>query len=111
MTDDPLPFKRDHYMKERGEPAWIRIHCLRCHSLLLLYQKDGPGPLKRCYLDRIALPKQWAELCNHPFDPHSCPELSCSFCRRLIGLPFVYEKENRPSFHLLEETFMLELPQ
>ena len=44
--------KRDKYFKERGGTAKIiDVCCLSCGNILFVYQKDGPGWLKRCYLN------------------------------------------------------------
>lgn len=51
----------------------------------MVYQKDGPGPLKRTYFDRIMT----------PFDQEV---LRCSKCHRIIGLPYIYRKEKRKAF-------------
>ncbi|KKS56835.1 MAG: hypothetical protein UV23_C0035G0007, partial [Candidatus Nomurabacteria bacterium GW2011_GWF1_42_40] len=46
--------KRDKFRKARGGYARIlEIRCEKCGHFLALYQKDGPGPLKRMYVDRI----------------------------------------------------------
>lgn len=54
-----------------------------------MYQKDGPGILKRLYCDRIfpaeALPKK---------------NFICNKCKSTLGVKIVYQKENRPAYRL-----------
>ena len=46
--------KNDIYRKARGGYArLLNISCRKCKQLLFVYQKDGPGNLRRLYLDRI----------------------------------------------------------
>jgi len=81
--------KNDNYKKARG--GWSRlleISCERCEQLICRYQKDGPGLLKRMYIDRM--------------DPMSTRdnELACPNCRQALGTRIIYEKENRPAYRL-----------
>lgn len=52
------------------------------------YQKDGPGLLKRMYIDRFM-----------DADPHGS-ELVCGNCKTVLGSYFVYPKEDRPAYRL-----------
>jgi len=83
-------FLLDKYKKARG--GWSRmlsISCKSCGTFLFNYQKDGPGPLKRSYLDRI-------ERCIPKFDAHGY--LYCSSCTECLGFSEPYKKENnRPA--------------
>ncbi len=75
-------FKKDRYSKARGGYSrFLNLYCAKCKSFLLLYQKDGPGILKRLYMDRIFAPVE------------------------LIDLQKTNYKENRKSFHLKQGTF------
>ena len=50
--------KQDKFRKSRGGYSrFLIINCEKCEGFIALYQKDGPGPLKRMYLDRIFSPK------------------------------------------------------
>jgi len=65
----------------------------------LLYQKDGPSPLKRVYADRIAAPR---ELCDQQHDS-VFRSGSYALCRLqalpgLIAAPYLHEKETRLAF-------------
>lgn len=87
--------KNDSFKQSRGRSQMLNISCSKCATQTLIYQKDGPGPLLRCYLDRIA----W---------PENLPALSpviCKNCNTVIGIPMVYEKENRLAFRMISENF------
>lgn len=62
----------------------------------MVYQKDGPGPLKRVYLDRIFDPVGLKDLQLSPLK--SITPLKCKKCQRVIGVPYVYSKEKRKAF-------------
>jgi len=82
-------FKNDKYKKSRGGYSrLLNISCASCNSHLFKYQKDGPGILKRVYLDRIS-PK-----------PTSSKRLKCHNCKEVVGVLINYQKENRLAFRL-----------
>ncbi len=94
-------FKNDKYRKTRGgHSRFLEVHCEKCGHLLAIYQKDGPGPLKRMYVDRIFSPQNLAKLAGVP--AKRLPQLVCPHCHQLIGIPYIYEKEKRPAFRLFE---------
>ncbi len=96
-----LEFKKDKYRKARGGYSrFLKVSCERCGHFLALYQKDGPGPLKRMYLDRIFAPGTLVNLKELPLK--KIPPLRCQNCKQVIGLPFLYKKEERHSFRLFE---------
>ena len=81
--------KNDKYKKARG--GWSRmldICCEHCSNHICYYQKDGPGPLKRMYLDRIT------------GLPTKSRQLACPSCDSVLGVGITYEKENRPAYRL-----------
>ena len=83
-------FKNDKYKKARGGYSrLLEISCQKCSSLVCKYQKDGPGNLRRMYIDRIIDPKV---LINRK-------DLICSK-GHLLGVKIIYEKEKRPAFRL-----------
>lgn len=87
-----IEFKKDKYRRARGGYArLLKVRCERCGNVAALYQKDGPGQLKRMYLDRII------ELSNI-----AGKNLVCSKCKHLLGVRYIYEKEKRPAFRLFE---------
>lgn len=93
--------KSDKYRKTRGGYSrLLEIHCEKCDAVIAIYQKDGPGLLKRMYIDRIYSPRRLADF--RLVSVKSVPNLACSRCGQLIGIPYVYEKEKRPAFRLFE---------
>jgi len=86
-----LAFKSDKYKKNRGGYSrWLLLSCEKCKAQLLAYQKDGPGILKRLYVDRIVFPT----------DLGKNKKLECKKCGTTLGLQIIYEKENRPAYRL-----------
>ena len=96
-------FKNDKYKKTRGGYSRLfDIRCSKCTTHLFYYQKDGPGILKRMYLDRIYGSKTYARLEN--VNLKKVPTLTCSSCKQLIGMPINYAKENRLAYRLFVES-------
>lgn len=94
-----IAFKSDKYKKNRGGYSrLLDIQCGKCENHLFLYQKDGPGIIKRIYLDRIYESDKYSGLENQSLK--SIPQLICPSCKILIGVPYIYEKENRLAFRL-----------
>ena len=90
-------FLNDKYKKDRhGYSRFLNIFCASCQAHLCLYQKDGPGPLKRMYLDRILIPKV----------KNTNNELICPSCKKIIGTFFIYKKENRPAVRLYQDAIL-----
>lgn len=86
-------FKNDSYKRTRGGYSrLLAISCEKCGEEICLYQKDGPGNLRRMYIDRIIEPKVSI----------SKKDLSCSN-GHLLGVKIIYEKENRVAFRLFVE--------
>ena|SRR3989338_9110341 len=88
-------FKNDRYKKTRGGYSrLLQISCQKCNSLICLYQKDGPGNLRRMYLDRISNPKV----------PVTAPKnLTCPR-GHILGVKIIYKKEKRPAFRLFVDS-------
>lgn len=85
--------KKDVYSQNRG--GWSRmldITCEKCNQHVCFYQKDGPGPLKRIYKDRII---------DQTF---KAATLKCRNCNHELGLEIIYENENRPAFRLFQDS-------
>lgn len=81
--------KNDKYRKVRGGYSRIlQLSCAHCGKDFAQYQKDGPGILKRLYLDRLL---------NHSF---TATHLSCPSCKEVLGVKIIYKKENRPAYRL-----------
>jgi len=82
-------FKKDTYQKARGGTSRVLdITCGSCQAHVAFYQKDGPGILKRMYIDRFIDTKP------------SGPELACPTCGHILGTRITYKKENRAAYRL-----------
>ena len=47
-------FKNDKFKRARGGYSrMLQISCEKCNAKICKYQKDGPGNLRRMYIDRI----------------------------------------------------------
>ncbi len=83
-------FKNDKYKNARGGYSrLLEIRCQKCNKIICHYQKDGPGSLKRMYIDRIT-----GEHVSISGSNLNCPEA------HLLGIKMTYEKENRLAFRL-----------
>ena len=83
--------KNDQYRRSRGgHSRLLDLSCAKCGTHLFNYQKDGPGILKRTYLDRVV-----------GFKINKA-NLVCPNCKELLGVPIIYKKENRPAIRLFE---------
>lgn len=81
--------KNDRYRKVRGGYSRIlQLSCSSCRKELFSYQKDGPGILKRLYLDRILSYSTTAS------------KLVCPKCKEVLGIRTIYKKENRLAYRL-----------
>ena len=81
--------KNDQYKRSRGGKSTVLdVCCGACGSHISYYQKDGPGLLKRMYLDRFIDLRPKGE------------SLRCLSCGRVIGVLTVYKTESRPAYRL-----------
>ncbi len=98
--------KKDKYVNARGGNShFLDIFCSKCNQYLALYQKDGQGRLLRMYLDRIFAPPELSLLQSKTSGKAEMPNLQCSKCGTLIGVPMVYEAERRLAFRLVPGSF------
>lgn len=82
--------KRDKYRKVRGGTSkLLDLFCESCGAHLFKYQKDGPGILKRLYIDRIV-----------GFEKTLESNLVCPNCKDTLGVYYIYPKEKRPAYRL-----------
>jgi len=89
--------KRDKYFRKRGSYCRIlKVKCSKCGRVLFEYQKDGPGWLKRCYVNRI--------ISNKKFSGNQ--ELRCC---RVIGTPITH-KDGRKAYKLIRGNFLRTYP-
>jgi len=81
--------KNDKFKKARGGHSRVlEISCEGCENHLAYYQKDGPGMLKRMYVDRFIDTKPISN------------NLECQECHRILGILITYEKEKRLAYRL-----------
>ena len=102
-----MPIKRDRYLRVRGGKAKIiDIFCAACNTLVLTYQKDGPGQILRCYRNRIFAPPELERLQHDPVitEPTHMPNLICPNCKSVIGTPMRHFDE-RLAFRLRKGTY------
>jgi hypothetical protein len=80
----------DKYRKARGgHSRLLEISCEKCGCLVSKYQKDGPGNLRRMYIDRMLD----AQLNT------SKKELLC-LRGHVLGIRIIYKKENRLAYRI-----------
>lgn len=95
--------KQDEYFLTRGATCSVLfLHCNKCDRRLFKYQKDGPGPLKRLYNDRII---ECDRALRSEMNKHT---LFCC-CGAEIGIDLVYEKENRDAIRLFVEAVSIKI--
>ncbi len=91
-----MKFRNDKYKKARGgRSRLLQISCQKCGSGVCLYQKDGPGNLRRLYIDRIS--DSQVSLLRK--------DLTCPMSH-LLGVKIMYEKEKRPAFRLFIDSIV-----
>ena len=93
--------KRDKYLRVRcGFAHMIDISCVSCGALILHYQKDGPGGLLRCYLNRIVAPEKLEKMQRDSAvrETSDMPNLICD-CGEVIGYPMKH-KDGRLAYRL-----------
>jgi hypothetical protein len=69
----------------------------------MVYQKDGPGRLLRCYADRIVWPPELVDK-QTELDPATIKRagsLACAACANVLANPMVYELEDRPAYRVV----------
>ena len=96
MKKSQLGLKNDKFRHTRGgRSRLLSLACSQCQAYFCNYQKDGPGDLKRLYLDRML-----------PVGNFVNKEIKCASCNHLIGVQMIYEKENRPAIRLVPGTLI-----
>ena len=94
--------KNDRYRKIRGGKAFVvKVCCGKCGERVLTYQKDGDGPLKRCYLNRIMDPPKLEKLQyeHAASSPSAVPPLVCPACTIVLGMA-IRHHDGRLAFRL-----------
>lgn len=106
MKRQQFNLKSDAYRKTRGGYSrFLNIYCSKCKNHILLYQKDGPGPLKRLYLDRIFATNNLSSFYLAK-NIKQIPDLVCPDCHSHMGTPYKYLKEERLAFLLNPISFI-----
>ena len=97
-----VKLKSDRYRSARGGSAQLlTISCSSCRSFVLLYQKDGPGQLLRCYLNRIFEPERLARLQHANIRKSSnLKPLVCENCGQLLATGMKHT-DNRLAYRLV----------
>lgn len=86
-------FINDRYRKARGGSSRVLdVKCEHCDQHITYYQKDGPGQLKRMYVDRFIDQSPTHKV------------LACPQCNTELGILFNYKKEKRPAYKLFVGT-------
>lgn len=96
-------FIYDQFTEARGEPKMLELNCRMCNAWVMDYQKDGPGKLLRCYVDRIYHPRALRKAAFTESTLKNTPKLTCKKCEAIIGNPFIYRRrfpkpETRPAY-------------
>ncbi len=98
-----MKFKSDTYKSSRGgRSRLLDVSCRKCDAHILFYQKDGPGNLRRIYMDRIMKPKTLNE--NQYKKIKDIPPLRCHDCKEIVAHSFIYKKETRHAYRLFGDS-------
>ncbi len=108
MKKIAFSFKKDKYKTTRGgHSRLLNIYCRKCKSVVIIYQKDGSGNLRRLYLDRIFAPANVAGL--QFLNIKDIPILKCKKCGEVLGTPYIYIKEKRKAFRLYQDSVIKQI--
>ncbi len=80
----------------------LDLYCFECDNFIASYQKDGPGNLRRLYMDRIIAPAELVGLQNKNIKDISA--LKCNKCGFVVASPYIYKKEKRKSFRVFQDS-------
>lgn len=102
-------FVIDRYTEARGEPKMLEISCKKCKAWVLDYQKDGPGNLLRCYVDRIYHPTALREKTFTNETVQKIPKIRCLDCGTDLATPIIYSRrfpkpEVRPAYRIISDS-------
>ena len=101
-------FKRDKYKATRGgHSRLLNVCCRKCENIVAVYQKDGPGDLRRMYMDRIFAPAELTDL--QDLSIKDARMLKCKKCGEVLGTPCIYPKESRKAFRLYQDAVIKRL--
>ena len=92
--------KNDRYRKTRGGYSrLLLVSCQKCGIQVCRYQKDGPGNLRRMYVDRITESKVPVVSTKNLVCPRG----------HLLGVRSMYQKEKRQAFRLFVDSVTKEI--
>jgi len=96
---------QDKYKSARsGKSKILNIHCRECDTIVIEYQKDGIGNLYRLYMDRIMAPDEYIGLQKKAI--RDIEPLRCQQCKAIIATPYIYKKEQRNAFRIVQEAMV-----
>lgn len=102
---EKIKLKRDKYKSARGGYSrLLSLRCRKCDSTIASYQKDGPGNLRRLYMDRIVKPKKLVDLQKKSLK--EIKPLKCGECGFIVGMPYIYQKEKRKAFRMFQDAIV-----
>lgn len=108
MRKTSFSFKKDKYKSVRGgHSRLLNVCCRKCENVVVVYQKDGSGNLRRLYLDRIFAPIEMIGL--QSLNIKDVPVLKCKKCSEVLGTPYIYIKEKRKAFRLHQDSVIRRL--
>lgn len=100
-----MKFKKDKYKSARGGYSrCVNIHCRKCEHIIAVYQKDGPGNLRRMYMDRILSPENLTDLQYNNLK--DIAPLKCQSCKFIVAMPYIYQKEKRKAFRVFQDALV-----
>lgn len=102
QVNNKYQLKRDKFSNNWGSKTrMFDIYCAKCNTKVLVYQKDGVGNLKKCYLNRILAPSNIATLHRDPkiAVPKDVPNLECHNCHEVLGMPYLH-KDGRIAYRI-----------
>ncbi len=98
-------FKRDKYKSARGGYSrLLNLYCRKCNTIFAEYQKDGPGNLRRLYMDRIIAPEKLVGLQKESIKDVS--PIKCDKCGFIVGMPYIHKKEKRKAFRVFQDAIV-----
>ncbi|OGF24884.1 hypothetical protein A2331_03405 [Candidatus Falkowbacteria bacterium RIFOXYB2_FULL_34_18] len=100
-----LILKKDKYKSARGGYSrLLNLHCRKCKHVFVVYQKDGPGNLRRLYMDRIMAPEKLVGLQRKNIK--DVLPIKCDNCGFIVGMPYIYQKEKRKAFRVFQDAIV-----
>ncbi len=106
FPNDKFKPRKDNYSRARGGPTkFLYVSCSSCHEPAMIYQKDGPGTLRRYYSDRIVWPprlvQEQSKVTAETVKQAGSLACSTADCGNVFAHPMVYEPENRPAYRAI----------